>query len=77
MLEGKVIRWIEDKGFGFVREDGPPERSIFTHISDIELGPYGELPYAGDRVTFTLIDTDRGLRATAVKITHRARSFAP
>jgi uncharacterized membrane protein YsdA (DUF1294 family)/cold shock CspA family protein len=63
-LQGKVTRWKDDKGFGFIA----PERGsddIFLHISDMENRQ--KRPNVGDVVTFELsYDERRRKRARRV-----------
>ena len=32
--QGKIIKWHDDKGFGFLRANGE-SKDVFLHISDI------------------------------------------
>ena len=63
-MEGTVKRWLEGRGYGFVTPDGA-EEDIFVHHS--EIGDLYELK-EGQRVEFEVEATERGPRATGVKI---------
>jgi len=62
MVIGTVARWIDRKGFGFIKgEDG---KDIFVHNSDIE----GKNSLTeGEKVEFEVTAGDKGLRAVKVK----------
>jgi uncharacterized membrane protein YsdA (DUF1294 family)/cold shock CspA family protein len=51
MVQGKIVDWKADRGFGFVRpRDGGGD--VFLHISDIRHDGYE--PHIGDEVSFSL-----------------------
>ncbi|MEZ8996492.1 MULTISPECIES: cold shock domain-containing protein [Vibrio] len=56
-MRGKIIRWISNRGFGFIKSD-EYERDIFIHISDIT--KRRRQPKVGDTVEFRL-DTSEGI----------------
>ena len=62
MVKGTVTRWIDGRGYGFIKgEDG---KEIFVHNSDIQ----GKSSLReGEKVEFEVTDTDRGSRAVKVK----------
>ena len=62
MTIGTVARWLEGKGFGFIKgEDG---KDIFVHNSDIE----GKNSLtAGEKVEFEVTAGNKGPRAVKVK----------
>jgi len=62
MTVGTVARWLDQKGFGFIKgEDG---KDIFVHNSDIE----GKSSLReGEKVEFEVIAGDRGPKAVKVK----------
>ena len=64
-MQGKVIKWNDERGFGFVQQNGQTAE-LFTHISDVS--PRGVRPAVGDIVTFDVKDTgNKGLKAVSVK----------
>jgi uncharacterized membrane protein YsdA (DUF1294 family)/cold shock CspA family protein len=48
MQKGTLIEWDDDRGFGFIRSDGP-DGKIFVHISAFETG---RRPQRGERLSF-------------------------
>ena len=62
MTMGTVARWLDQKGFGFIKgEDG---KDIFVHNSDIE----GKSSLReGEKVEFEVIAGDKGPKAVKVK----------
>jgi len=65
-----IVKWFSDKkGYGFITPDGQGEtaKDIFVHYSDIEGSGYRTL-HDGDRVEFTMAQSDRGPKATAIKV---------
>lgn len=62
-LEG-VVKWFnEKKGFGFIqRENGD---DVFVHFSAIQSDGFKTL-HEGDRVSFDIVDGDKGVRAANV-----------
>jgi len=65
MAEG-VVKWFnEKKGFGFIQiEEG---RDVFVHYSSIEMDGFKTL-YEGQRVSFDILEGDRGPAASNVKL---------
>ncbi len=65
-LRGKVKWFDEKKGFGFIeRADGKGD--VFVHFSDIQGGGFRTL-HEGDAVEFVLNQSDRGPKASNVKV---------
>ena len=62
MTTGTVARWLDQKGFGFIKgEDG---KDLFVHNSDIE----GKSSLReGEKVEFEVTDGDKGPKAVKVK----------
>lgn len=53
MPHGKIIKWIHDRGFGFLSDDQQPQsRGVFVHISAIN----GEAPHVGDAYSYDIIE---------------------
>lgn len=64
--EGQVKWFNNAKGYGFVgRDDGGQD--VFTHFSSIQGDGYKTLS-EGDRVTFDIIQGDKGAQADQVKV---------
>ena len=67
--QGKIIKWLDDKGYGFVSADGANEQ-IFIHISAFPRGQ--ERPHIGELVTFDVAkDSKKGLQAYNVTYLNR------
>lgn len=63
-MKGKISRWFDYRGFGFIDVEGQ-EKDIFVHTSDIEAPA---TPQVGDTVEFEVQESDKGPRAINVKI---------
>ena len=65
----KVIgfcKWFSNqKGYGFVTKEDNPEIEYFVHFSSVDMDGYKTLK-AGQKVSFTLIKTDKGTQAVDV-----------
>lgn len=61
-IVGRITKWIEDRGFGFIQPEIPDGPEVFVHIT--KMG-YRE-PLAGDWVTFTVTSTPKGQAAVGV-----------
>ena len=72
-MTGRVVRFDEPKGYGFIREADAAEKhrgTIFFHYSDIQMDErryVGEEMVADKKVEFDLEETDDGR--------HRARNI--
>ena len=63
MIEG-VVKWFnEKKGFGFIQQDDGED--VFVHFSAINTDGFKTLQ-EGERVTFEIVDGDKGIRAANV-----------
>jgi cold shock CspA family protein len=62
-MKGKIKKWISSRGFGFL-ETEDLETDIFCHISDL---PLGNSPEVGQKVEFTAIKEEKGIRAVNIK----------
>jgi cold shock protein len=66
MATGTVVKWIPERGFGFIRPDEPGD-TVFLHVSAMR----GAGPVVGDRVSYGTAAPERGggsMRATNVKV---------
>ena len=64
-MSGKVKWFNNEKGYGFVEyKEG---EDVFVHYSAIKMDGYKSLK-EGDRVSFDLIETDKGLQARNVEV---------
>ncbi|KAF0834621.1 CspA family cold shock protein [Ornithinibacter aureus] len=63
--DGTVTWYDTDKGFGFITPDGGGQ-DVFAHVRDLGTGLF-ELE-EGDRVTFDLVDSEKGPQARDVRL---------
>ena len=64
MSIGKIVRWHDDKGFGFVKSDDL-DKDVFVHISAFP--PNSLRPKVGDDVVFQVENTPKGLQVTRAR----------
>ncbi|SFS77672.1 cold-shock protein [Saccharopolyspora flava] len=69
MVTGKVIRFDEVRGYGFVAPDVGGE-DVFIHVNDLTFDKHLVVP--GVVVEFDLEDSDRGPKASNVSIVREA-----
>jgi len=62
-----TVKWFSnERGYGFViADDDVDDSEYFVHYSYIEMEGYKTLR-AGQKVSFALVDTDRGIQAQEV-----------
>lgn len=65
MVQGKVIRFDEVRGYGFVAPDTGGD-DVFIHVNDLEFDKRHLA--VGAVVDFTVEDGDRGLKASTVTL---------
>lgn len=66
-IDGTVKWFSNERGYGFViADDDPDDSEYFVHYSYIDMEGYKTLR-AGQRVSFVLVSTDRGIQAQEVK----------
>jgi len=63
-MEGRVTKYFDDRGFGFVRRDDG--KDIFFHIKSF--AKHVEYVAPGDRVEFTVESTPKGPAAVDIKL---------
>jgi len=67
-VSGSVKWFSNEHGYGFVTVDNDPEgKEYFVHYSYIKMNGYKTLR-AGQKVTFVLMETDRGIQAQDVEL---------
>jgi cold shock protein len=68
-VTGKIIRFDEIRGYGFISPDQGGE-DVFLHVNDLEI----EKPLArpGTRVSFSIEEGERGQFATSVRLANNA-----
>lgn len=61
---GRIVRWVADRGFGFIRPsvNGP---DVFTHVSEFS---EGHVPAEGQLVRYEIETRARGLRGVRVTV---------
>lgn len=57
MTSAKIVKWVENKGFGFVRIDGN-QNDVFVHIS--AFGRIPRSPRVGDMVKVESLEEEKG-----------------
>jgi len=72
MVTGKVVRFNEGKGYGFIAPDGGDDEDVFVHAN--ELTNLGVRVGTGTRVQFEMVDGGRGLKAYDVRLIEDERS---
>ena len=63
MDKGTVLRFFDQKGFGFIQPDGGG-KDLFVHINEVEGGQLE----AGDNDEFEVTDGRKGPQASNVKV---------
>lgn len=56
-LEGRLVRWNDDRGFGFIRTEGS-KKDVFIHVSALRGMP--RRPVVGDAIRFVLRRDEQG-----------------
>jgi CspA family cold shock protein len=64
MQEGTIARIVGEKGFGFIKREGQ-EKDLFFHSNDLVGVSFPELR-EGDRVSFEVAESPKGLNAVKV-----------
>ncbi len=63
MQEGTIAR-LTDRGFGFIKREGE-EKDLFFHSNELKNVDYKDLR-EGDKVTFEIAESPKGLNAVNV-----------
>ena len=63
MAKGKVARFFDQKGFGFIKPD-EGGKDLFVHINEVD----GENIQEGDSVEYDEKEGPKGPQATSVKV---------
>jgi cold shock CspA family protein len=69
VVTGKVVRFDEMRGYGFVAPEGGGE-DVFVHVNDLDVDK--RLIAPGAIVEFTMEDGERGPKASNVRIVRNA-----
>ena len=64
MDQGTIKRLVTDRGFGFIAREGE-EKDLFFHSNELKNVEFNDLQ-EGDKVTFEVTDSPKGLSATNV-----------
>jgi cold shock CspA family protein len=73
VVTGKVVRFDEIRGYGFVAPESGGE-DVFVHVNDLDVDK--RLIAPGAIVEFTVEDGERGPKASNVRIVRDARAGA-
>ncbi|TNC28987.1 cold-shock protein [Amycolatopsis alkalitolerans] len=71
MVTGKVVRFDEIRGYGFVAPENGGE-DVFVHVNDLDVDK--RLIAPGAIVEFTMEDGERGPKASNVRVVRNARA---
>ena len=66
-VKGKIKKKVDDKGFGFIEQDGD-DNDIFFHATDCGEGVEFDALKEGDAVEFGISQGDKGPRATNLQL---------
>jgi len=64
MQEGTIARMVTEKGFGFIKREGQ-EKDLFFHSNEL-VGITFDALREGDKVTFEIAESPKGLNAVKV-----------
>jgi CspA family cold shock protein len=63
---GTVMKYFEQKGFGFIKPDDG-EQDVFVHCTEVKVDGFASLD-TGQRVNYEITEGPRGLKATNVTL---------
>ncbi len=66
-LTGKVVKWVTERGYGFIKTDAQP-RDVFVHVRSLSEYPSVQQLAFGDAVSFDLARGDKGPLAVNVAL---------
>lgn len=64
---GEVKWFSNERGFGFLTQDGVENEEFFVHFSSIEMDGFKTLK-AGQKVSFVLKEEEKGIQAKEVQV---------
>jgi len=64
---GEVKWFSNERGYGFVVDEADPQSEYFAHFSYVTMDGYKTLK-AGQKVSFELVETERGLQAQSILV---------
>ncbi len=74
-----TVKWFNGrKGFGFIvpdgNEEGQESKDVFVHFSSIVIEDESAFKtlYENDKVTYNLVESEKGIEARDVVVTERA-----
>lgn len=71
MPVGTLVRWTDDRGFGFIRPDDAQSSDVFVHIRELKRAGV-EDPIEGDAYEYAIGQRNGRDIATALYRIHRA-----
>ena len=66
-METGTVKTVTDKGFGFISREGS-DTDVFYHENSLEGDLATRKLRVGDKVTFDLEETEKGLNANNIKL---------
>lgn len=74
MVTGRVLKYDEARGYGFVAPDTGGE-DVFIHVNDLDFDK--TLLATGARIDFSVEESGRGLKASNIQLVEPAPARAP